>query len=152
MNNKKPGFWTVIGILFVCILIIGAIKDAYDKNKETQHESYLKLIPTTTISQLNKKPGIEYKVFYQNIEPNLIGMTLIVSPKTTKAQALSLGEYFRNKYSNKNYVSVAIFDNEWAAKNQMNMDIPSERKTEHFLVQVRINKNSGMDAVQWMKD
>ena len=95
---------------------------------------------------------LEYSVIMENPKEDSIGMTVVVDPKTTKEQALKLGQYFQDKYESKKFVNIGIFNNKWAAKNRYDMNIPEEKILKHMLVLVAKNNKTGLKAVDWIKD
>ncbi len=134
-KEKKLGFWAWAGIIFVGLIIIGNIISVFDKEE-----------PTTP-----KKSILDYSVYMDSSKNNIVRKTLLVAPETTKKQALELGEYFKKKYNNKQFVYIAIFDDKWAANNRFNTDVHENKILQHYLVQVTVNKKTGLSVVQWMK-
>ena len=77
------------------------------------------------IKTTEPEPPIAYEVARKwDVGSTGIGYEVFVDADTTKEEAIALGEYFREKYSIKSILHVAIFNNEEAARNRNNPNYP----------------------------
>ena len=75
-----------------------------------------------------------------------VGMDLLVSPRSTKQEVMTLARHLKNKYLSRNkYVWINIFDSKKAYLHRDDMSYPQAEYWKHFLVQIDLS-----NKVMWV--
>ena len=78
-----------------------------------------------------------------------ISWNILVSEKTSREDAMKLGEFLRKKYKPKGLVYVSMYDSREAFEHAGDKDSPVDFM-KHYLVQVTVIPKANVDTVIWM--
>jgi len=82
-------------------------------------------------------------------------LVVLVSPSTSKDQAMALAKELRDLYKDlnpKKILDISIFDSKEAYKHQSDDKYPQKKFMKHYLVQVNVNPNTGFNEIRWVAE